>query len=134
VKAYYACVVHFPKTAGNTFWKNPWYIGPTALDRVAFITRQHPELGMRLQGGRVRIKNGFDDDIHNDIYEIDPGKIVPVSPEEAAKRVPRIDVSKLAIKRQLGRGNVVVKQFANGHWQLYVDNRPYIIRGISYNA
>jgi hypothetical protein len=134
VKAYYACVVHFPKTVGNTFWKTPWYIGPTALDRVAFITRTHPELGMRLQGGRVRIKNGFDDDIHNDIFEIDPGKIVAVSPADAAKPAPRTDLTKLPVKQQLGRGKVVLKQYGNDHWQLIVDNRPYVLRGISYNA
>src|SRR5688572_26957696 len=78
IKAYQACVVHFPKTAGSTFWKTPWYIGPTSLDRVAFLTRQNPDLGIRLEGGRVRVKNGFDDDVHNDVIEIDPGKIVAI--------------------------------------------------------
>ena len=98
VKAYYACVVNFPKTAGSTFWKTPWYIGPTSLDRVAYLTRQHPELGMKLVGGRVRIRNGFDDDLHNDIFEIDPGKIDRAAAQcRSNPMAPLQDLSKLSM-------------------------------------
>ena len=77
IKAYYAVVVHFPKVYANTSWKTPWYVGPTALDHVAYLIRKHPELGMQLRGGRIRIRNRFDDDPHNDIFEIDPGRLFP---------------------------------------------------------
>jgi beta-glucuronidase len=132
VKAYYATVIHFPKAFGNTSWKTPWYVGPAALDCVAFLTRHHPELGMQLQEGRVRIRNRFDDDPHNDIFEINPGRIVPASTKP--RPTVRVDLSSLAIQKQLGHGKVHLTQFANGHWQLFVDHMPYVIRGITYNA
>ena len=131
IKAYQACVVHFPKTIGNTFWKTPWYIGPTALDAVAFLTRKHPELNMALVGGRVRIENHFDDDPHNDVFAVDPGRIVPLN---KAPKLKPVDLSKLAVKRQLGKGKVHLNQYENGQWQLIVDDKPYVIRGISYSS
>jgi hypothetical protein len=134
VKAYYACVVHFPKTAGTTFWKTPWYIGPTALDHVAYITRTHPELGMRLIGGRVRVKNCFDDDVHNDVFEIDPGHLVSASSSDLNKRVPRVDLKKYSVRRQLGHGRVVLRQYDNEQWEMLVDSKPFVMRGVSYSA
>ena len=74
VKAYYAVAVHFPSTIGLTFWKTPWYAAAASLDMVAWLTREHPELGMRLEGARARIENRFDDDVHNDVFEINPGR------------------------------------------------------------
>ena len=50
------------------------------MDRVACLTRRHPELGMRLRGGRIRIHNRFDDDLHNDVFEIDPGRLEAAAP------------------------------------------------------
>jgi len=131
VKAYHAVAVHFPNTIGMTFWKTPWYPGAAALDIVAFLTRNYPELGMRLEGGRMRILNRYDNDTKNDIFQSDPGRVVRgENPEE--KR--RTDVSVLPVKRQLGKGRVQLKQYSNGHWQLLVDNSPYIVRSIAYHA
>jgi hypothetical protein len=130
VKAYQAAAVHFPKTAGMTFWKTPWYIGPTSLDRISFITRTHPELGMTLEGGRIRIKNRYDDNIHNDVYETDPGRIIPTS---QAKPKPTVNLSKLRVVKRLGGKRTRLVQYSNGHWQMRVDNKPYIMRGIAYS-
>jgi beta-glucuronidase len=132
IKAYYAVVVHFPKVYANTSWKTPWYVGPTALDHVAYLIRKHPELGMQLRGGRIRIRNRFDDDPRNDIFEIDPGKIVPAP----VNRTPpsRLNLKSLPIQQRLGHGKVSLVQYANGHWQLMVDNAPYVIRGITYSV
>ena len=132
VKAYQAAVIHFPKTTGSTFWKTPWYVGPASLDAVGFLTRKHPELGMRLEGGRIRILNRFDDDPHNDIYQIDPGQIVPADKKPTPFKLTPI--STLAIKRQLGAGKVHLTQYENNQWQLIVDSAPYVLRGIAYSA
>lgn len=132
VKAYYAAIVHFPKATGNTFWKTPWYVGPTSLDAVAYLTRTHPELNMELQGGRVRIRNRFDDDPHNDVFEIDPGRIVQLSKPASPKK--RLNVTSLTVKQTLGKGKVHLVQYDNGHWQLLVDGKPYYVRGMAYDA
>lgn len=131
IKAYYAAVIHFPRSSASTSWKTPWYIGSTALDRVAFLTRKHPELSMQLVGGRIRIRNRFDDDPHNDRFEVDPGRIVAVA--KGAHPVERIQVSELPIQRQLGKGKVRLTQHQNGHWQLVVNKDPFIVRGITYS-
>ncbi len=134
IKGYQAAVMHFPKTAGNTFWKTPWYIGPTALDRISYLTRIHPELGMKQEGGRVRIKNTFDDDIHNDIFEVDPGKIVSVTPEQARRNATlRVTLFDRTVKRTLGGKKTRVEQYTNGHWQLIVDDKPYLMRAVAYS-
>jgi hypothetical protein len=129
IKAYYAVVIHFPKASSMTFWKTPWYVGPTALDRVDWLTREHPELNMHLDGARVRVRNGFDDDAMNDVFEVRPGKLSP-----GPVQLQRSDLSKIAVKQQIGEGAVKLVQFDNGHWQMRVDSQPYIIRGISYSA
>ena len=85
-KAFYAAVVHFPKAYGSTAWKTPWYVGPAALDSISYLTRKHPELGMQLKGGRVRIRNRFDDDALNDRFEVDRGRIGGLDGRDGAKR------------------------------------------------
>jgi len=132
IKAYYAAVVHYPKAMGNTSWKTPWYVGPTALDSVAYLTRAHPELGMKLEGGRIRIRNRFDDDPHNDVFEIAPGRVLPL--DKKAKSPGHVDLSALTVRRQLGHGRVHLTQYSNSHWQLFVDKTPYVVRGLSYSA
>jgi len=131
IKAYQAVVVHFPKTIGNTFWKTPWYAGPTALDAVSFLTRKHPELGMKLEGGRLRILNRFDDDPHNDVFQINPGRILALA---KAPKPSYADLSQLPVQRELGKGKVHLTQYSNGQWRLWVDQAPYVVRGIAYFA
>jgi hypothetical protein len=137
VKAYYAVAVHFPTTVGLTFWKTPWYPAVAALDLVAALTREHPELGMRLENARGRVQNRFDDDIHNDVFEINPGRLVSVAAAKSAAGeaiAPRVDLDHLPVKRQLGKGRVHLVQYGNSHWQLIVDSAPYIVRAIAYHA
>jgi len=132
IKAYYAVAVNFSNTVGFTFWKTPWYPGAASLDLAAFLIRSHPELGLRLDGGRMRIQNRYDDDIRNDVFESDPGRLT-MSPTRTAEPA-RTDVSTLAVKRQLGSGRVRLVQYSNQHWQLLVDGAPYIVRAIAYHA
>ncbi len=133
IKAYYACVVHDPKAIGSTFWKTPWYVGPTALDRVGYLTRTHPELGMALIGGRVKIQNRYDDNPNNDIFETDPGRLTHLTPELHRQFTRHVDVRGMNVKRKLGKGKVRLVQYANNHWQLLIDTSPYIVRAIAYS-
>ena len=87
IKAYQATVVHFPTAYAHTSWGSPWYVGPAAMDSVPWLIRHHPELKMRLKGGRVRIQHRYDDNPRNEIFEVDPGKIVAEpSPSQPAGR------------------------------------------------
>jgi len=132
VKAYDAILVHFPTSIGWTAFDppTPWYVGKVARDKIEAILRLHPELGMRLEGSRILVERGFDNDVTNDRMQPSPGKLVAVAAEAA--HAPSIDVAALPKKRQLGAGRVRLVQYANRHWQLLVDGRPWIIRGLTY--
>lgn len=131
IKAYYACLVHFPKSIGRTYWDTPWYIGKAAIDKIYYLTRNHPELGMRLADARVRVKNGFDDDIENDIFIVDSGRIIRSKPEDVVSQ--RVETSELGVKDVVGKGKVQLVQFENGHWQLIVNGRPFLVRAVAYS-
>jgi len=132
VKAYQATVVHFPTAYAHTSWRIPWYVGPAALDNISDLVRHHPELKMRLEGGRIRIRNRYDENPRNEVFEVDPGKIMADDARRAPP--PRVTLDTLPIQRQLGRGKVHLTQYANGHWQLFADKKPYVVRGITYNV
>lgn len=133
VKAYHAAVVHFPKAIGSTFWKTPWYVATSAMDRISYLTRRYPELGMKLVGGKIRIQNRFDNSAHNDVFLIDPGKIVDVKPGKSSAP-EMIDLTKEPVRRQIGKGRVRLNQYANGHWRLIVNGKPFLVRAVAYQA
>lgn len=132
VKAYNAVLVHFPSSIGWTAFDppTPWYVGKVARDKIEAILRFHPELGMRLEGSRVVVEHGFDNDVDNDTILSSPGTLVQVAPE--AVNQASLDVAALSKKRELGTGRVRLVQFENGHWQMTVDGTPWTIRGLTY--
>lgn len=132
VKAYYAVVVHFPQTVGWTEFQTPWYVGPVARDKIEAILRLHPELGLRLEGARVLVRGGFDSRVDNDVITTYPGQLVSVPPQTPVSPTTTATPSAPAVKREVGRGRVRLRQDANRHWTLLVDGRPWVIRGISY--
>jgi beta-glucuronidase len=67
------------------------------------------------------------------VFEVDPGRIVPMRPHRL-KPVRRIPLSTYPIQAQLGKGPIHLTQFTNGHWQMFVGNKPFVIRGVSYNV
>ncbi len=131
VKAYYAAVVHFP---GEACWAKDasfvWYIGPAALSAIKNITRQHPELGLELQGARIIIKNANDTNLDNDQVIVNPGKFVSFDPEE--RKQPRYDVKDLKVTQQKGKGKVRLVQYENGDWQMLIAGRPFFVKGLTF--
>jgi len=130
IKAYDAILVHFPDAVGWTEFSTPWSVGQAAQARIEAILRLHPELGLRLEDARIAIEGGFDHLPDNDRVIVSPGRLVSVPSEQV--NPPSIDLSQLAVTREIGRGRVRLRQYANRHWQLVVDGKPWIIRGISY--
>ena len=131
IKAYYAALVNFPKSVGWTVWKTPWSVGQSARDCIIFLTEQNPNLGIKLVDSYVKVKNGFDNSIQNDTFSIDPGKLIKCAPGEVLEK--RTDPSALKIKKTVGEGKVQLVQFENNHWQLRVDGKPYMIKGVTYS-
>ncbi|MDP2906273.1 MAG: glycoside hydrolase family 2 TIM barrel-domain containing protein [Candidatus Omnitrophota bacterium] len=130
LKCYYAIVVHFPGAYGWTYWHTPWYVGQAAIAKINFLLKENTGLGYRLSGADIRVTNGYDNDISNDIVIASPGKFVKKGLLEKFKF--KQDTSLLSVKRRLGKGKVHLLQYETGDWQLIVEQKPYIIKGITY--
>ena len=131
LKCYYAILVHFPGSYGWTYWHTPWYVGQAAIAKIKFILRRNPQLGYKLEGAKVDILNGFDNDISNDVAVVNPGRFVKVDlARDSAK--PKPSAESAGIKKKVGSGKVRLVQYNNGDWQLLVENQPYTIKGITY--
>ncbi len=129
LKCYYAIVVHFPGSYGWTYWHTPWYVGQAAIAKINFILAHNPQLGYKLEGADIRIINGYDNDVANDIAVVSPGKFVKVSAEEKLASA----AGGQKVRRASGSGKVYCVQYENGDWQLMVDGAPYTIKGITYS-
>ncbi len=132
IKAYYAIVVHFPGTYGWTYWHTPWYIGPTSLYRIKFLLRRYPELKMKLINASIIVINGQDNNVGNDEVIVNPGRIIRVEREQDVFP-KKISLKGVKIVKELGGKKTKLVKYANGHWQLIVDGRPYIIKGVTYS-
>ncbi|EKD26710.1 MAG: hypothetical protein ACD_79C01051G0001 [uncultured bacterium] len=126
VKAYYACVVNFPRSLGWTYWKTPWYVGLKSIEVIEAILRKHPEIGYTLVDADVTIENGFDTDASNDVYYINPGRLVK------SEDVPKPTPAKGEITKVLGGEKSKIVQYDNDKWQVVIDGKPTMIKAISY--
>ena len=79
LKCYYAIVVHFPGSYGWTYWHTPWSVGQASIAKINFLLRRNPNLGYKLLNADIRIINGYDNDVANDIVIASPGKFVKVN-------------------------------------------------------
>ncbi len=131
IKAYYNVVVCYPKSTGMTYWKSPWYIGPVAIDKINFLTRENPGLGIKLVGASIKVKNKFDDNLRNDVFSINPGKIVKAKSNDFVQK--QADFSKQQTVKTIGTGSIKLLKYDNNHWQMTVDNKPYVVHGMAYS-
>ena len=132
MKAYYAVVVHYPKQVGWTIWHTPLYIGRIAIDHLEALGRKNPQLGIKLEGAKISVENGYNGQTTDDRYVINPGKLVKVAPEELKQAFRRVDISKLPIVKTIGTGPAQIVRFQNGHWQMRVNGKPFMIQGVAY--
>ncbi|MCG2712042.1 MAG: hypothetical protein L6416_06935 [Candidatus Omnitrophica bacterium] len=130
IKAYYALVVNFPKEIGKTYWGTPWYVGPASLDRILYLTRKYPELGIKLVGANITVEKRYDDDIRNDVFIVDPGKLVLCDPKDVVEK--RVDLSKLSVVENKEFGELSLVKYENGHWQMRLNGEPFMIKAVAY--
>lgn len=132
IKGYYAVLVHFPNSIGWTYWHTPLYTAKMALNEIEYLIRIHPEVGIKLEGAKIAIYGSFDNDRTNDKFIINPGRLLKVKPKEVSAK--KVKLSNLKVVRKIGGDHVRLVKYENGHWQLFVDNKPYIIKGMAYTA
>ncbi|MBI4668966.1 MAG: hypothetical protein HY747_07245, partial [Elusimicrobia bacterium] len=134
IEAYYATVVHFPADMDPNrnfpaFYTN--YLGVRAMDAVYLLTRLHPAQGLRYLGGEIRIENGFDASETNDILRIWPGRLVEVAPSQVNPAPQGLEGQPIVARKQFSTNIELVKYF-KGHWQVLVDGRPFLVKGVHY--
>jgi len=130
IKAYHSVVVHFPKSVGWTYWHTPWYPGPVAIDKIVFLTRRYPDIGFKLEDASIKIQNRYDDNVTNDIFIINPGKLVSCSHQDLIPK--KADLQSLKVVKTIGSGSVKLLQYENHHWQLMVDDKPAMVKAVAY--
>ncbi len=124
-KAYYACIVHFPRSVGWTYWQTPWYVGVVAMDKLESLLRNHEELEYTLVDASIMVEHGFDIDVSNDVFFINPGKWI------RNDTVSRKNDPGPAVKT-LGGKHGKVLQFKNGDWQFQMEDKTVLLKTISY--
>jgi len=135
IRAYHAIVVHFPKTIGWTYWQTPWYPAQAAVAKIRHLVRVHPELNLQVKWMNVKVINGFDNAVDNDTIITFPGVIQEKNFIDILKERFNLDKKTVKlgrIKKTIGEGRVQLVQYENGHWQMLVDGKPFIIKGINY--
>lgn len=131
IRAYYALLIHHPKAITYTFWHSPIYLGRIVIDRIHLLTRKYPKLGLKLVDAKISMENVFDNDVKNDKYTyIDPGYLKKVNPKEVIDKP--VSLSQFKVIETRGGDYVQVKKYNNGHWQLFVKDRPFMVKGVAY--
>ncbi len=135
LKAYHSLIVHFPASVAWTYWQTPWYPAQAAIAKIQHIIRTHPELNLTAQWMKIEVINGFDSDVSNDIVLTWPGVIKEKGAGDRFK--DKLSFSKKnaplgKVSRTIGHGRVQLKQFDNHHWRMFVDNKPFLIKGMTY--
>ncbi len=136
LKAYYALLIHFPLTVmWNAAGDSYWFAAPIALANIRQICKHHPELGMNLEGATVSIlpktrgkitMTAFNKKEYN--IRIDPGFWVK-SPETVL--VPDKTIIGWVPNEN---AKVCYARLKDGAFQLYVDGKPFYIKGVGYGG
>ncbi|MBF0511023.1 MAG: tetratricopeptide repeat protein [Candidatus Omnitrophica bacterium] len=133
IKAYDALVVHFPSTIGWTYWQTPWYPGQAALYKIRYLIRMHPELHMEFYGAKIHISNP--DDPHHYVTKTNPGSLKKLRFMAIARQELKLKPVMMPLGDPVyysGEGQVRFVKYSSGHWQLLVDNKPFLIKGMAY--
>ena len=131
IKAYYAILVFFPKSMGFTEWNTTWDIAPAAITRINYLTQIHPEFGVKLEGAKITIEGKYDNDKNKKIFHVNPGKLVSATAKDFEKNF--LDLNKIGVKEVTGKGKVKLIRYNNNNFQLTVDDKPFVVRGICYS-
>jgi beta-glucuronidase len=128
LKAYYAIVVHFPRSlqwsADGSFY---WYLAPEAISRIRKICATYPELGLRLDNALVDIDRSPVNNPRKDRIRVWPGKFVGM--DLSVK-----DKGPAQVSHVRGNGRVRLVKYNNRFWRLLVDGKPFIVKGVTYTC
>jgi beta-glucuronidase len=127
IKAYHAVMIHFPGTVMYAPEKAYlWYVANAAQSKILHLLDKYPALGAEYKDAFVMVKNEYDIDPGNDIVTCNPGHFVRAD----AKR-PK-GAGKAKVTAQRGKGKVQLKRYSNGHWRMFVEGEPFMVKAVLY--
>jgi hypothetical protein len=90
-------------------------------------------LHLEFKGAKIHISNP--DDPHNFVVTTKPGVLRKLSVLEIAQQELKWKPKMMPLGKPVfysGQGQVRFVKYESGHWQLLVDNKPFLIKGMSY--
>ena len=132
IKAYYAVLVHFPRTYGWTYWQTPWYIGKVAIYRIKYLVKKYPKVNMKFEGAYIEIINGFDHNIRNDEFIVNPGRLIE---KDSIRDICLFKETKRDpgdIVKTVGKDKVKLVKYEAGDWQLFINGKPSMVKALTY--
>jgi|GEM_PF-682096 len=139
LKAYHAIMIHFPGTVMYAPEKAYlWYVANAAQSKIIYLLDKYPNLKTEYKDAFVFVRNEYDIMPENDVITCNPGRFVKVASKEepkAAKGKPakaaKADPEPTVVA-QRGKGEVQVRRFSNGHWQMFVKDKPFTVQAVLY--
>lgn len=134
IKAYHALMIHFPGTVMYAPEKAYlWYAANAAQSKILYLLETYPELKAEYKDAFVFVENEYDILPENDIVTCNPGHFVKILPKKDKKgRIVEKPAEKPAVVATRGKGEVQLRRYSNGHWQMYVKDKPMIIQAVLY--
>jgi len=130
LKAYRAAMILYPKSFG---WSRDrsftWLIAPGVWGSIIHLTRDHPELELKLVDALVETQPSIGGDPTKNNVSITPGRWIKYTLKDREKS--RVNVAKLKVVQRRG-GKVACVKYENDQWGLEVDGKPFFIKGASY--
>lgn len=130
LKAYRAAMILYPK---SYCWSRKraytWLTAPVAWGAIIHLTRNHPELNLKLVDALVKARANVGGDPVKNQVAVTPGKFISYTPQDREKA--RSDIAHLKPSERRG-GKVACVKYDNGQWGLEVEGKPFFIHGITY--
>ncbi|MDR0677025.1 MAG: hypothetical protein LBF97_08340 [Elusimicrobiota bacterium] len=130
IKAYYSILVFFPNATLNIYEDEFIYLGEEALNRIKYLTNKYKKLKLEIVDAKIEIKNKFDKDKKNDIFYINPGRIVKQKNNIQTYRLADNSIQKEKIFQNK---DIILRKYKSGHWQLLVNQVPFVIKAVLYS-
>ena len=127
LKAFQSLFYIFPKTVAYTAFNTPFYPGVVARDKINWLLRRKIH-GWHWTGSKAFNPGAFDSDLKNDRFFTKPGRYRSIP----AKTWKDFSSRGFSITRSVGKGSVKLVQYANGGWQMRVNDRPFPVKAVSY--
>jgi beta-glucuronidase len=128
IKAYHAIMIHFPGTVMYAPEKAYlWYVANAAQSKIIYLLNKYPQLKAEYKDAFVFVQNEYDIHPENDIVTCNPGHF-----EKVADKKPAKAQEKPAVVATRGKGEVQLKRYSNGHWQMFVQGKPFLIQSVLY--